>query len=117
MPAPQPNYNAGYQQAPVQPNYNNYQPQPVYTQPVADTTPISPIGYVGYMLLFSIQPIGLIMMFVYAFGSNTNVNLKNFARAYLILQLIAVALVIISWIVIAIMGVSILNLAGSSGSY
>lgn len=65
-----------------------YQPQPYNGGMMQDTTPISPIGYIGYMLLYSLPIIGIIMVFVNALGSSTNINVKNFAKAYLILFIV-----------------------------
>ena len=65
-----------------QPNYN-----------VQDLNkPITMWGYLGYQLLFAIPCVGLVFLFVYGFGSNTNVNLKNFARSYLIMYAIALGI-------------------------
>lgn len=51
--------------------------------------------YVVMMLIGIIPIVGIIMWFVWAFGSNVNANKKNFARAYLIFILIGIALSII----------------------
>jgi len=51
--------------------------------------PISPLGYVGYQLLFSIPFIGFIFLIVYAVGGTNNINVKNFARSYFVIMLIA----------------------------
>ena len=110
----QPSYdpNQNFQQ-PVNSNQNTYagynQPYQQQIQPMTmqqfpqmttmeDTTPISPWGYIGYNILFSIPIVGLVMLFVYSFGSNTNVNLKNYARSFLLMMLI----VVIIYVVIAI---------------
>jgi len=73
-----------------------------------DYKPISPWGYIGYTLIFSIPIVGLIMMFVWGFGA-TNKNLKNFARSYLIIMLISVVLSIIILLISAITGAAILG--------
>lgn len=51
--------------------------------------------YVVMMLIGIIPIVGIIMWFVWAFGSNTNTNKKNFARAYLIFILIGIGLSIV----------------------
>ena len=63
--------------------------------------PISPWGYIGYQILFSIPIIGFICILIYAFGdSNKNINLRNFAKSYIYVYLIIVLpLVILSIIV------------------
>lgn len=60
--------------------------------------PISPWGYIGYQILFSIPIIGFICILIYAFGdSNKNINLRNFAKSYIYVYLIIVLpLVILS---------------------
>ena len=63
-----------------------------------DNTPISYAGYLGYLLLFMIPCVGLIAMIVFAF--NKNVNVKNFARAYLTITIIVAVIVIIAMVVI-----------------
>ncbi len=65
--------------------------------------PISPWGYIGYQILFSIPIIGLIFILIYSFGdSNKNINLKNFAKSYLYIIIIAAIFalisIILSWI-------------------
>ncbi len=59
--------------------------------------PISPWGYIGYQILFSIPIVGLICILIYAFGnSNKNINLRNFAKSYLYIIIIIVVLSILS---------------------
>lgn len=59
--------------------------------------PISPWGYIGYQILFSIPIIGIILILIYSFGnSNKNINLKNFAKSYLYIVLIIVIFTLIS---------------------
>lgn len=76
----------------------NQQPtQPTYTAPVAPQTPnipeeykpITMWGYFGYELLFSIPCVGFIILLVFAFGGNKNINVKNFARSYFCYMIIA----------------------------
>lgn len=81
------------QAAPVAP-----QPQaPVITEDIA---PISPWGYVGYMILYAIPIVGIIMMFVMAFGGSQNINVKNFAKGHLWMLLIEVIIVVITWLIV-----------------
>ena len=59
--------------------------------------PISPLGYIGYQILFSIPIIGFICILIYAFGdSNKNINLRNFAKSYLYVIAIIVLLTLLS---------------------
>ena len=53
--------------------------------------PISPFGYVGYELLFSIPVIGWIIQLVFAIG-HKNRNVKNFARSFYYVYLICIVL-------------------------
>lgn len=76
--------------------------------------PISPWGYIGYQILFSIPCIGLILMLVFAFSGNTNVNLRNFARSYLILILFVVILYVIMFVVMGALGFSMAEMASYS---
>ena len=53
-----------------------------------DLTPISVLGYIGYSILFAIPVVGLVFMIIYSLGRNRKVNLKNYARSYLIMYII-----------------------------
>lgn len=79
-------YNAGNMHP-----YNAGQPSITYNvaaQPITEKNlpeefkPISAWGYIGYNLLFSIPIIGTIMLFVYAFGGTSKINLRNYARSF-----------------------------------
>ena len=43
--------------------------------------PISPFGYLGYELLFSVPIIGWIIQLIFAI-SHKNINVRNFARSF-----------------------------------
>ena len=68
--------------------------------------PISAWGYFGYQLLFSIPCIGFIVLCVFALGGTKNINLKNFARSYFCVILLAIIIGIIVAVLAAIFGVS-----------
>lgn len=55
---------------------------------------ITPWGYIGYALLFSIPLVGLICMLVFAFSSSYPCR-RNFARAYLIILIIVIVIALI----------------------
>lgn len=87
---------------------------PVYQQPAAgyahgtQSAPIMPgsepltVGqYLGMMLLGAIPLVGFIMYLIWAFGSEVNINRKNYSRAVLIMMLIGIALSIFFGIVMA----------------
>lgn len=57
--------------------------------------PITPLGYIGYQLLFSIPIIGLIFLIVYACGGTRNINVKNYARSFILMFVISVFLLLI----------------------
>lgn len=102
----QPMNNQQYQNPsmPPQPMYGpnvNVGPQPINQQGWVDNSPLSPWAYIGYMLLFSIPLVGLIMMFVFGFGEG-NINRKNFARAYLIMLLIGFVLGLILTLIVGV---------------
>lgn len=69
--------------------------------------PISAWGYFGYQLLFSIPCIGFILLCIFALGGTKNINLKNFARSYFCVILLAIIVGIIIAILTTILGVSI----------
>lgn len=53
-------------------------------------------GYMGFMFLFAIPVIGWIIAIVVACGGSKRVNLRNFAKAYLIWLAIAIVLTIVA---------------------
>ena len=57
--------------------------------------PISPWGYWGYQLLFSIPVAGFILMIIYAFNKD-NINRRNFARSYFYVLIVSVVLALIA---------------------
>ena len=84
----------------------NYQinPQQQTTHKIpANYEPISAGAYLGYLILFSIPVVGLILLIVFAL-SDDNINRRNFARACLWELIIAI-------VIMVIFGLSILRLA------
>jgi len=75
-------------------------PEPVVPE---ENRPLGPWAYFGYSLLFSIPVIGFILLIVLSFAGK-NVNRKNFARSYWCWIILAIALILIS-IVILLTGV------------
>ena len=75
--------------------------------------PISMWGYFGYELLFSIPCVGFIILLVFAFGGNKNINVRNFARSYFCYFIIVA---VITLILVAIFGVGALSF-GAFSSY
>ena len=70
------------------------QPQPMAaprpTKPPKNhsTAPLSVWKYIGIFLLMGIPVLGIIMIFIWNFGSNCNQNTKNLARAVLIMLIV-----------------------------
>lgn len=104
------------QQGPV---YSQMQPpfvqpvgsQPAYSQPYGyapinenmlpeEYKPVTVGQYIGYSILFGLPIIGIIMLFVTAFGSDKSKSLRNFAKANLVMFAIGIVLAIV-WIVFA----------------
>ncbi len=68
---------------------------PVMAKPVGPNTQLSVMGYVLTMLAISVPIIGVILTFVWAFGSKTNRARKNYCRAVLVLAGLSLLLVIV----------------------
>ena len=103
--APQPDQGYSGQQHTYQPAAS----QPY--GPFVDNSPLSVGQYIVMFILMAIPLVNLIMLFVWGFSSSENTNKKNFARASLILLVIAIGL----WIIVAIF---IVGVVGSMvGSY
>lgn len=116
---PPPSGNSGY--SPPPPSYTpnpqmpyggGYNPNPM-AYGGDDPTPLSTGSFLGYLLLFSVPLVGFICQLVFAFGQG-NVNRKNLARAYLLLQVITTAL---TFLLFFIFGAAIAALAESMGGY
>ncbi|MBE6757948.1 MAG: hypothetical protein E7552_05305 [Ruminococcaceae bacterium] len=54
--------------------------------------PLSAWGFLGYGILFAIQPIGFVLALVLALGGTSRVCLKNYARGVLLMWLLATVL-------------------------
>jgi len=103
-------------QQPVQPS------APVPVAPAKPSVPeeYMPVGvggYIGYSLLFGIPCIGLIAALVIAFGGNKRISLKNFAKAYLLMILIAVVLTVVLSLVTGAALFNIFNQITESTNY
>ena len=64
-----------------------------------DQKPMSVKDWLITMLIMAIPIVGFVMLLVYAFGDNGNVNRKNWAKAQLIVLAIVLGLVIIGMII------------------
>ncbi len=101
---------------PPQPVNRVQQPQPVRAsapQPRAqETGGVDLITMGQYLLMFLIMAIpiaGIVMLFIWGFGSETGPNKKNFARAYLIMMAIAIGISIVLSIVMGALMASIMG--------
>lgn len=70
--------------------------------------PMSPWGYFGYSLLFSIPLIGLVLLIVFSLN-NENINRRNYARSFFIGVLIAAIILLILALTGAFASLSILS--------
>ncbi len=52
----------------------------IYTGP-EQYRPLSPWGYFGYGILFTLPVIGLVFLIIYSFGDG-RINRRNYARSY-----------------------------------
>jgi len=102
-------------QPPIQPQQQYYQSQPAaYPPPQAgyaytgaqETAPVMTVGEaLGFFLLPGLLSSvtcgigGIILILVWAFGSNANPNKRNLARAQLILSLVSIVLFVIPFLV------------------
>lgn len=57
--------------------------------------PMSVKDWLITLLLMAIPLVGIVMLFVYAFGSNENINRQNWAKAQLIMMAIIIGLAIV----------------------
>lgn len=84
--------NCNYCGAPTNTHKSPSQP---YTH--EDTSPLSMGNFFVMMLIAAIPIVNIIILCVWAFGSDVNVNRKNYARAQLIIILIAMLISIWFW--------------------
>lgn len=91
-------------------------PEPTPVAQTADIPeeykPISMWGYLGYQILFAIPLVGFILILVFSFGGKKNINVRNFARAYLLAFVIGL---ILCGIIFAIFGAAIFGATSSGG--
>lgn len=93
-PAGPPQFTPAY----MPPQQNNYAGQ-YYNSNI--TAPLSVGQYILTFILLGIPLVNIILLFVWSFGSDVNLNKKNFCRAVLIIGIISIGLSIILGSVIA----------------
>lgn len=92
---------------PTQQNYTIPQVKmpPANYAPPAEYKPISAWGYIGWNILFAIPVVGWILILVFGLGGTKNVNLKNYARSFLIVFLITLSIVALIFVAIFILSI------------
>lgn len=113
QPAPQPvqqQYNAQY----TQPN-TGYAPSNSYADRLRE--PLSTGSFMLMMLVSFIPIVNLIMLLVWAFSGDTNLNKKNWSRAMLIWMLIGIAISIILSIALVALSATLFDFFEDSFSY
>ena len=91
------NYNSNYQQYPYS-NYNyngNYQVPYQQNSPLDLEEPMKMGEWLVSLLITLVPCIGLIMIFVWAFGSTEKKSKSNFFKAYLVFGVIRIAILLI----------------------
>lgn len=89
----QQNYSQNYSQ-----NYNQNYGGPYMTP---EEAPMTMAEWLITLIVGMIPCIGIIMLFVWAFGSTGNVNRRNYCRAQLIIVAVSIVLAVLSWGAIA----------------
>lgn len=98
---PQQNYTnsqqQGYMPPPPGSGYTPPQPSPYGMTPYSQslTEPLTMGQYLLMYIILAIPLVNLVMLFIWAFGSSTNLNKKNFARASLIIMAAGIVLSIV----------------------
>jgi hypothetical protein len=98
--SPQPAQPVQQQPKPSPANYPPAAPQPVMPAKPEKTEPLPVWKYIGIFLLRAIPIVGIVMIFVWAFGSSCNRNTKNYARAVLITFVIFLVLSLVGYLTI-----------------
>ena len=94
---PENNYNGNYQQYPYN-NYNyngNYQVPYQQNSPLDLEEPMKMSEWLISLLITLIPCVGIIMIFVWAFGSTEKKSKSNFFKAYLVFGVIRIVIYLI----------------------
>ena len=65
--------------------------------------PLSPWGYIGYNILFSIPIVGFVLLIIFALDNNY-IARRNYSRSFLIVMLIVIILFVIAFILCMALG-------------
>lgn len=86
-------------------DYQQYNQGGMYPDP--RTAPMTVGQYIVTFLLSAIPIAGFILLLVWAFSGDTNINKRNYCRAVLILALISVGIYIVIALIALSLGVSL----------
>ena len=64
-----------------------------------DQKPMSVKEWLITFLIMAIPIVGFVMLFMYAFGNEGNINRKNWAKAQLIMMAIIIGLMLVAFII------------------
>jgi cell division protein FtsW (lipid II flippase) len=78
--------------------------------PREDASPMQLKDWLITLLITMIPCVGIIMLFIWAFGSNENLNRKNFAKAQLVITAIGIVLLIIFYVIMIAGAIGFANL-------
>jgi len=102
VPAPPPQPQPAYTPPPPQPYYNQ---QTAYRPAAASREPLSVGSFIGMFFLSALPIAGFIMLLIWAFSSDVNVNKKNYSRAILIMSLIGIGV----WLIFFLISLAIVS--------
>lgn len=85
-------------QDPNQPRYNPQSYQYNQFNQFEDTRPLTVEQWLGTILLTAIPVVNIVLLLIWAFDGNTNINKRNYAKAQLIVVLIGIGLSILFFI-------------------
>jgi len=71
------------------------------------TEPMTVKQWLGTLALLLIPFANFVLMFVWAFGSGTNINKRNFFRAQLLLAAIIMGVYLLIFILLMVMGITL----------
>lgn len=86
------------------PRYATQPPRYTPSQPAPDKNEMTTGRYLACLILFAIPVVGLVMMFVWGFGSGENVHRRRLARAALLFVALLLVLCVLFSIVMAAVG-------------
>lgn len=74
----------------------NYKPKLGYN-------PIGMWGYFGFNILFMIPVVGFICVLLFSFGVSKNANIRNYARSYLCIYIIAAVILLVFGVILGML--------------